>query len=100
MWFNELPYNSIHTWEQLYEVFIGRYFPLLKKLNHKDKLNFVALPGQFVSSFGERFTTSIRSFLNQHIDDRLQKVVFDTTAGGPHGGCTFEEIVVKLEKIS
>jgi len=45
VWFSKLPYNSIHTSDQLHKVFMAKYFPLLKKLNHKDKLNnFVALP--------------------------------------------------------
>ncbi|KAK4726973.1 hypothetical protein R3W88_031890 [Solanum pinnatisectum] len=47
VWFNELPYNSIYTRDQLTDVFLERFFPVFKKLNHKDKLsNFVALPGE------------------------------------------------------
>ena len=53
MWFIELPYNSIFTWNQLRDVFLARYYPVSKKLNNKDKVNnFVALPGESVSSFG------------------------------------------------
>ena len=47
MWFTELPYNSIFTWNQLRDVFLARYYPVSKKLNHKDRVNnFVALPGE------------------------------------------------------
>ncbi|WMV55093.1 hypothetical protein MTR67_048478 [Solanum verrucosum] len=47
VWFTKLPYNSIYTWDQLNTMFMAKYFPVSKKLNHKDKLNnFVALPGE------------------------------------------------------
>ena len=36
MWFTELSYNSIFTWNQLRDVFLARYYPVSKKLNHKD----------------------------------------------------------------
>ena len=45
IWFTELPYNSIFTWNQLRGVFLARYYPVSKKLNHKDRVNnFVELP--------------------------------------------------------
>ena len=47
IWFNELPYNAIFTRKQLRDVFLARYYPVSKKLNHKDRVNnFVALPGE------------------------------------------------------
>ena len=47
IWFTKLPYNSIFTWNQLREVFLALYYPVSKKLNHKDRVNnFVALPGE------------------------------------------------------
>ncbi|XP_049368331.1 uncharacterized protein LOC125833225 [Solanum verrucosum] len=77
VWFTKLPYNSIYTWEKLTEVFLARYFPVSKKLYHKDKLNnFVALPGEYVSSFWDMFTTFIRGILNHRIDDELLKEYF------------------------
>ena len=36
IWFNELPYNSIYTWNLLRDVFLACYYPVYKKLNHKD----------------------------------------------------------------
>ena len=39
IWFTELPYNSIFTWNQLRDVFLARYYPVSKKLNHKDRVN-------------------------------------------------------------
>ncbi|XP_049359162.1 uncharacterized protein LOC125823824 [Solanum verrucosum] len=111
--FSELPYNSIHTWNQLHKVFMANYFPLSKKLNHKDKLNnFVALPSESVSSSWDRFTSYIRSILNHRIDDESLndyfyrgqddngKVVLDTVGGASYGECPFEEIAEKLENIS
>ena len=51
IWFTELHYNSIFTWNQLRDVFLARYYPVSKKPNHKDRVNkFVALPGESVSS--------------------------------------------------
>ena len=50
IWFTELPYNSIFTWNELRDVFLELYYPVSKKLNHKDRVNnFVELPGDSVS---------------------------------------------------
>ena len=52
IWFTELPYNSIYTWEQLRDVFLERYYPVSKNLNHKDRVNnFVTLTGGFSKQF-------------------------------------------------
>ena len=46
IWFTELPYNSIFSWNHLRNIFLARYYPVSKKLNKKDRVNnFVALPG-------------------------------------------------------
>nr|ABI34335.1 Integrase core domain containing protein [Solanum demissum] len=92
---------------------MAKYFPVSKKLNHKDKLNnFVALPGESVSSSWDRFTTFIRGVPNHRIDDESlneyhyisqddnSKVVLDTINGSSYGECTFEQIAEELEKIS
>ena len=51
IWFTELPYNLIFTSNQLRDVLLARYYLVSKKLNHKDRVNnFVALPGESVSS--------------------------------------------------
>ena len=51
IWFTKLPYNSIFTWNQLRDVYLACYYLFSKKLNHNDRLNnFVALPGESVSS--------------------------------------------------
>ena len=77
MWFTELPYNSIFTWNQLRDVFLVRYYPVSKKLNLKDRVNnFVALPGESVSSSWDRFTSFLRSVPNHHIDDESLKEYF------------------------
>ena len=45
IWFTELLYNSILTWNQLRDVFLARYYPISKKLNHKNIVkNNVELP--------------------------------------------------------
>ena len=98
IWFTELPYNSIFTWNQLRDVFLARYYPVSKKLNHKDRVNnFVALPGESVSSSWDRFTSFLRSVSNHRIDDESLKeyfyrgqddnneVMLDTIAGGSYG---------------
>ena len=77
IWFIELPYNSIFNWNQLRDVFLARYYPVSKKLNHKDRVNnFVALPGESVSSSWERFTSFLRSVPNNRIDDESLKENF------------------------
>ena len=104
-WFTELPYNSIFTWNQLRDVFLERYYPVSKKLNNKDRVNnFVALPGESVSSSWERFTSFLRSVLNHRMDDESlneyfnlgqddnNKAVLDTIAGGTYGECPYAEI--------
>ena len=70
IWFNKLSYNSSFTWNQLRDVFLARYYPISEKLNHKDRVNnFVALPGESVSSSWDRFTLFLRSVPNHRIDD-------------------------------
>ena len=84
-----------------------------KKLNHKDRVNnFVALPGESVSSSWDRFTSFLRSVQNHPIDDDSlkeyfyrgqddnNKAVLDTIAGGSYDECPYAEIAEKLEKIS
>ena len=62
---------------KLRDVFLARYYPVSKKLNHKDKVNnFVALPGESVSSSWDRFTSFLRSVPNHHIDDESLKEYF------------------------
>jgi len=77
VWFSELPYNSIYTWEQLHKVFMARYFLVSKKLNLKDKLNnFMALPVESVSSSWDIFTRFMSSVPNHCIDDESLKEYF------------------------
>ena len=113
IWFTEIPYNSIFTLDQLRDVFLACYYPVSKKLNHKDRVNnFVALPGESVSSSLDRFTSFFRSVLNHRIDDESlkeyfyqrhdynNKAVLDTIEEGSHGECPYDEIVKNIEKIS
>ena len=93
-------------------VFLARYYPVSKKLHHKDWVkNFVALPRESVSSSLDRFTLFLRSVPNHRIDDESlkeyfyrgqdnNKVVLDTIAGGSYGECPYAETTEKLEKIS
>lgn len=74
VWFSNISYNSIHTWDQLHQVFLAWYFPLSKNLNHKDKLNnFVELPAEFISSSSDRFNGLTRSVPTHRINDEFQK---------------------------
>ena len=55
IWFTKLLYNSIFTWNQLRDIVLALYYPVSKKQNHKDRVNnFVALPGELVSSSWDR----------------------------------------------
>ena len=77
IWFTELPYNSIFTWNQLRDFFLAFYYPLSKKLNQKDRVNnFVALQGESVSSSWDRFTSFLRSVPNYRIDDESPNEYF------------------------
>ena len=100
IWFTELLYNSIFTWNQLRDVFLARYYSVYKKQNHKDRVKkFVALPGELVSSSWNRFTLFLRSVPNHRIDDESlkeyfyrvkddnNKAVLDTIAGHYYGEC-------------
>ena len=113
IWFTKLPYNSMYTWNQLRDVFLAQYYPVSKKLNHKDRVNnFVELPGESVSSSWDRCTSLLRSVPNHRIDDESlkeyfnkgkddnNKAVLDKIVGGSYGKCTYVEIAEKLEKIS
>ena len=74
--------------------------------------NFVALPGELVSSSWDRFTSFLISVPNHRIDDESlkeyfyrgqddnNKAVLDTIAGRSYGKCPYAEIAKKLEKIS
>ena len=74
--------------------------------------NFVALPGESVSSSWDRFTSFLRNVPNHRIDDESlkeyfyrgkddnNKAVLDTIEGGSYGECSYAEIAEKLEKIS
>ena len=98
IWLTELPYNLIYTWEKLRDVFLARYYLISKNLCHKDRVNnFVAFPGESVSSSWDRFTLFLRSVPNHRIDDESlkeyfykgqddnNKAVLDTIAGGSYG---------------
>ena len=82
IWFTELPYNSIFTWNKLRDVFFACYYPVSKKLNHKGRVNnFVALPGESVSSSWDRFTSFLRSVPNQRIDTESLQGIFLSGTG-------------------
>ena len=113
IWFTQILYNLIYTWNQLRNMLLARYYTMSKKVNHKDKVNnFVALPRELVSSSWDRFTSFLRSVPNHRIDDESlkeyfyqgqydnNKVVLDTIAVGFYGECTDEYITKKLENIS
>ena len=77
IWFTQLPYNSIYSFEQLRDVLLARYCQVSKKLNHKDRLNnFVALPRESVSRSWYRFPSFVRSVPNHYIDDESFKKHF------------------------
>ena len=93
--------------------FLSMLLPGLQETNHKHRVNnFVALPGESVSSTWDRFTSFLRSVPNHRIDDESlneyfyrgqddnNKQVLDTIEGGSYVECPYAEIAEKLEKIS
>ena len=74
--------------------------------------NFVALPGESLSSSWDRFTSFLRSVPNHRKDDESlkehfyqgqdddNKALLDTIVGGSYGECPYVKIAEKLEKIS
>ena len=104
IWFIEVLYNSIFTWNQLRDVYFALYYPVSNKLNNKDRVNnFVALPGESISSSWDRFTLFFRSVPNHRIDDEsLKKYLYRGQDDNNKVvlGKTYAEIAEKLEKIS
>lgn len=51
IWINEIPYNSIYTWDKLTKAFLERIFLVLRN-NIKNYMlnNFVVQPGECVSN--------------------------------------------------
>ena len=94
-------------------MFLARYYPVSKKLKHKDRVNnFVTLREESVSSSLDRLTSFFRSVPNHRIDDESlkeyfsrgqydnNKAVLDTITGGSYEECPYAEVAEKLEKIS
>lgn len=113
IWFNEILFNSICTLDQLTNAFPKKIFLGSKKLNKKDKLNnFVAQPGQSVSSSWDRFIAFMRGVPNHYIDDESLKEYFyrgqddngkevlDKTVGSSYDEWSCAHITEKIEKIS
>ena len=110
--FTKLPYNSIYISIQLRDVLLVCYYPMSKKVNHKDRLNNIAeLSGESISSSWDRFTSFLRSVPNERIDDESlnelfyggkhdnNKTLLDTIVVGSYGQFPYDEIAEKLEKI-
>ena len=77
IWFTQLPYNSIFTWNKLSDIFLECYYLVSKKLNHNDIVNnIVALPGESFSGSWDRFTSFLRSVPNHRIHDESLKEYF------------------------
>ncbi|TMW97799.1 hypothetical protein EJD97_004963 [Solanum chilense] len=79
--FSKLPYEDPHDHiaklRLLMNVFLARYYPVPRKLNHKDRVNnFVALPEELISSSLDRFTSFVRGVPNHCIDDESSKDYF------------------------
>lgn len=56
--------------DQFKNAFLARFFPITKMLNKNNKLNnFVAQPGESISTYSDRFTTFMWGVPNHRIDD-------------------------------
>ena len=86
-------------------MFLARYYPVSKKLNHKDRVkNFVTLKGESVSSSWDRLTSFLWSVPNHRIDDESlkeyfsrekydnNKAVLDTITGGSYEECPYAKV--------
>ncbi|GJX75671.1 reverse transcriptase domain-containing protein [Tanacetum coccineum] len=60
-WFDRLPKNSIHSWEEMVTKFISKYFPIsiVTKLRN-DISNFRQLPGESLFEAWERYKLTLR----------------------------------------
>ena len=94
-------------------MFLTTYYPVSKNLNHKDRVNnFVALPRESASSSWDRFTSFLRSVLNNNIDDESLKEYFyrvkdynnkdvlDTILGGSYSELTYAKIAEIREEMA
>ncbi|GKB97221.1 reverse transcriptase domain-containing protein [Tanacetum coccineum] len=68
-WFDHLPKNSIHTFQEMASKFLSKYFPLLcvTKLRHRDTIN-AAAGGTFMKRRPEEFYHLIENMTAHHND--------------------------------
>ncbi|TMX03846.1 hypothetical protein EJD97_013572, partial [Solanum chilense] len=98
IWFTDLPCNSIFTWNQLRDSFLPRYYPVSKKLNHKDRANnFVALPGESDVRYWKN-TSAVRSAQNLVVDDlheEMAQMIIDLGLVLKHVVGVAEKLLIK-----
>ncbi|XP_055959726.1 uncharacterized protein LOC130014813 [Mercurialis annua] len=113
LWLQSLPNESIHTWRELAQAFLNKYFPHGKttKLT-KDILEFVQFDGESLYEAWERFKDLQRSVPHHKLNkEHVIQIFYDATnittratidaaSGGSLMQKTYEEALELVEKLA
>ncbi|XP_050211485.1 uncharacterized protein LOC126661671 [Mercurialis annua] len=113
LWLQSLPNESIHTWRELAQAFLNKYFPHGKttKLT-KDILEFVQFDGESFYEAWERFKDLQRSVPHHKLNkEHVIQIFYDATnvttrptidaaSGGSLMQKTYEEALELVEKLT
>ncbi|XP_050222552.1 uncharacterized protein LOC126672641 [Mercurialis annua] len=113
LWLQSLPTESIHTWRELAQAFLNKYFPHGKTTNlTKDIREFVEFDGESLYEAWERFKDYQRSVPHHKLNkEHVIQISYDATnvttratidaaSGGSLMQKTYEEALELVEKLA
>ncbi|XP_049394761.1 uncharacterized protein LOC125859068 [Solanum stenotomum] len=112
-WLNEMPDESIRTWNELKEAFLERFFPESKELQMKDEIStHKQLPGEAMHDTWWRFNQKLKKCPNHDLTERhlkqafyrslnyVTKPIVDAACGGSFMRKPFAESMQLLDEVS
>ncbi|KAH0712190.1 hypothetical protein KY289_008149 [Solanum tuberosum] len=112
-WLNEIPDDSIKTWNELKEAFLERFFPESKELQMNDEIStHKQLPGDAIHDTWWRFSQKLKKYPNHDLTERhlkhafywslnyVTKPVVDAVCGGSFMRKSFAESMQLLDEVS
>ncbi|XP_049364346.1 uncharacterized protein LOC125829127 [Solanum verrucosum] len=112
-WLNEMPDDSIRTWNKLKEAFLERFFPESKELQMKDEIStHKQLLGKAMHDAWWRFSQKLKKCPNHDLTERhlkhafyrslnyVTKYVVDAVCGGSFMRKSFAESIQLLDEVS
>ncbi|XP_049410609.1 uncharacterized protein LOC125873801 [Solanum stenotomum] len=112
-WLNEMPDDSIRTWNELKETFLERFLPESKELQMKDEIStHKQLPGEAMHDTWWRFSQKLKKCPNHDLTERHLKQDFyrslnyvtksfvDAVCGGSFMRKPFAESIQLLDEVS